>query len=210
MLLLLLHLAQDGLLLDLDQRLALVLAQRQPELADALALLLGGCVPYGVLAGPVGPRVRVRVRVRMRVGVRVRVRVCRRGAVSRGVLGVGQRGRRLGGSLFPLRLLRTARGYWVVAVRRLVVVPVGAVCVPLVVLDLLVRVELGVVVVLRVVQVVVVVVLVLEVAAAAGAAEAVVAPPATRPMATRTAPATPMEERMDEVIGLLDAARSYP
>jgi hypothetical protein len=45
MLLLFLHLLQDGVLLDLDQRLALGFAQPQPEFLDPLTLLLRVCVP---------------------------------------------------------------------------------------------------------------------------------------------------------------------
>ncbi len=50
MLLLLLHLAHDGLLLDLQERLALVLAQAEPEVLDVLPLLLGARVPDALAA----------------------------------------------------------------------------------------------------------------------------------------------------------------
>ena len=45
MLLLLLHLAEDGVLLDLDEGTALVLAEAEPELLDTLALLGGAGAP---------------------------------------------------------------------------------------------------------------------------------------------------------------------
>ena len=49
--LLLLHLLQDRLLLDLDEIPALLLAQAEPELLDPLALLGGGRRPYLVVFG---------------------------------------------------------------------------------------------------------------------------------------------------------------
>ena len=50
-LLLLLHLLEDGLLLDFDEIPALVLAEAEPKLFDALALLGGGRRPYLVVFG---------------------------------------------------------------------------------------------------------------------------------------------------------------
>ena len=49
MLLLLLHLLEDGLLLDFNEIPALVLAESQPKLFDALALLCGARRPYLVV-----------------------------------------------------------------------------------------------------------------------------------------------------------------
>ena len=49
MLLLLLHLAQDGILLHLDEGFALILAEAEPESFDPLPFLLGACVPYLLL-----------------------------------------------------------------------------------------------------------------------------------------------------------------
>ena len=45
-LLLLLHLLEDGLLLDFDEIAALLLSEGEPELLDALALLGGAGGPY--------------------------------------------------------------------------------------------------------------------------------------------------------------------
>lgn len=135
MLLLLLHLAQDGLLFDLDERLALVLAEGQPELADALALLLRRRVPDAVLAGAGAHDGVGRGRGVARCGVG---RVCE--------------GRGGGHALLLARLLAAAAGEWRVAVGvGGLVVAVGAVGV-LVVLDVVVRVEVGVVVVGRLVE----------------------------------------------------------
>ena len=49
MLLLLFHLAEHGILLDLDEVAALVLCEGEPEVTDALALLCRGCAPYLVV-----------------------------------------------------------------------------------------------------------------------------------------------------------------
>ena len=51
MLLLLLHLLQDGLLLDLDQIPAFLLTQTEPKLFDALPLFGGRCAPNFVVFG---------------------------------------------------------------------------------------------------------------------------------------------------------------
>ena len=51
MLLLLLHLLQDGLLLDFDQIPALLLTQAEPKLLDALPLFGRGCAPNFVVFG---------------------------------------------------------------------------------------------------------------------------------------------------------------
>src|ERR1700710_2972102 len=53
-LLLFLHLPQHCLLLDLDQRPPLLLAQLQPELLDVLPFSLGGGVPNVLARQPLG------------------------------------------------------------------------------------------------------------------------------------------------------------
>jgi hypothetical protein len=51
MLLLLLHLLQNGILLDLDQIPAFLLAETKPKLLDALPLFDRGCTPNFVVFG---------------------------------------------------------------------------------------------------------------------------------------------------------------